>query len=452
MTNDFEPPLLWPRYIEKKWRQRTLAYFQGGEIVTESHQGIVCPDINILVYTIFDLNLLTFIDSFALFPFTDELLDIGTVLCTESGQPIAATIKGARNSTRWVIQAKSWGFAGVGPKMLETLRAVYRHCGVGTPNTLGALGQTLMRKAYKDAYGELWKYYRHKRPPGVACADISEHSSGARRERTSDDQVSYGWEIDEKNGYLANIGRLPTGDCYRVFDSAESGVYLVYFVRCKVVIPQPLALGPFPVRIEGSPLYPTQPGSYEAWLWNDEIALSREQGCLIETYEGYGWCEVTNDLAPFIDLMSQLRDSAPVEIVDFIKQAIVSGIGRFGMTEGKYVLVSGEEKSDTDLPITARGLAYDWWVHHEPEYRPLTMPHWYRFIIMRCRVKLYQLALPFVKSEHLLGLNTDAILVKDCELVHNFPEKNQPVETGEYRRKRITSSTLPTFQKSFKGE
>jgi hypothetical protein len=37
--------------------------------------------------------------------------------------------------------------------------------------------------------------------------------------------------------------------------------------------------------------YTLEPGSYEAWLWADEIAICRELGCEITERHGWGWIE-----------------------------------------------------------------------------------------------------------------------------------------------------------------
>ncbi len=37
--------------------------------------------------------------------------------------------------------------------------------------------------------------------------------------------------------------------------------------------------------------HPVEPGSYAGWLWADEVAICRAQGCEVSVHGGWGWCE-----------------------------------------------------------------------------------------------------------------------------------------------------------------
>ena len=41
----------------------------------------------------------------------------------------------------------------------------------------------------------------------------------------------------------------------------------------------------------GTLVYPVEPGSYETWLWADEVKIYRERGCEITVHQGFGWFE-----------------------------------------------------------------------------------------------------------------------------------------------------------------
>ena len=46
--------------------------------------------------------------------------------------------------------------------------------------------------------------------------------------------------------------------------------------------------------------FPLQPGTYEAWLWADEISICRELGCEVTLHHGIGWKEwgIPSDWGP----------------------------------------------------------------------------------------------------------------------------------------------------------
>lgn len=461
MSNEeWQAPLLWPRYIERTWLERTLCYFQTGSIVTEHNAHYTINDITDFIQCIFTNNLLTFIDNFLTFPYTNDLTTLGELTCNSLGVPLAACLTGAKRTTRWVLPARGWSYVAVGPGMLTAIRATFEHAGVGTPNTPGALGQKLMRASYKETYGQAWRDHRHKRPSGNACKEIDNHASGARADVAveSTDVFPLAWELDQKNAYLAAAGSLPTGDTIRVLDGPDDDM-CTYFAECTITIKNELVLGPFPVRIEDEknglhPVYPRAPGMYTAWLWQEEVERCQAAGCLVRIGDGFGWEEWTNDLQPWIEKMSRLRDTAPnPEVEGFMKLAIVAGLGRFGMVEGRQILIPEDQADiEKDTPVAVGGLAYDWYVKKIPEWHPTTMPHWYRYIMMKCRIMLYDLALPYAKQELLIGTNTDAILVKDGADIAAFKRKDEPALTGEYRKRPLTRVTVPHLRHLISNE
>lgn len=451
----FEWALLWPRYIEKKWASRTLATFNPspGLIRTEDGTEYHPTDFTSFIITLFDYNLLTFIDGFENFPYLDECLSRGAYIpCTELGRPIAIRLKGPRGTTRWIVNASGWGCDEPTAAWLRELREVMAYAGVGTQTTPGATGQALMRRAWKEAYGEEgWKGHRHQRPPRIACHQIETTTNGARSD-TIEMGTSFelAWEVDRKNAYGKCLEQLPSGPTYRIFKGRTEG-WASYYVRCKVVITSPMVLGPFPVRVRDEtrkrdykPVFPTLPGEYITWLWKEEIEQARAEGCLVETYEGWGWLEFTNDFQPFVDLMTQLRDDAPEHIAPYIKKFLVAAIGRFGMPDGLHVLVPEDQAGPDDVCLCGNdGIMYDWFVHWIPDKYPTTMPHWFSFILMQCRLALYEMARPYAESEQLISTNTDAVIVKAGADVAGFPEYGQPVKTGQWRKRLLHEVVVP---------
>lgn len=92
--------------------------------------------------------------------------------------------------------------------------------------------------------------------------------------------------------------RVPHGMAYRFYggrywgyDYANSFAYYT--------MPQIPPLGLAQDRIHqiavdnsmGTLVYPVEPGSYETWLWADEVKIYRERGCEITVHQGFGWFE-----------------------------------------------------------------------------------------------------------------------------------------------------------------
>lgn len=460
--NDFPMPLLWPRYIEKKHTQRVLAYFKDFLLVTEHGLRKEIFTLEEFYVAIFEHNVLTFVESLPFFPFLEEAIQRGVQpYCTKEGRVVSMFFRGPRNTTRWIVSCKSWGYQACSPLMLEELRATYDYCGVGTPNTAGSLGLKLMREAWKRQYGlpqydELgecvdrgWKAHRHQRPNKLACRTIQEKSSGARSE-TLDTEADHplAYEIDEKNGYAAAFIKegQPTGQCFRIV-AGPSPSMLKWFVRCTITIHKPLMLGPFPVRLQDRPFYPTQPGTYEGWLWNNEIKLARMSGCTVVEHEGYGWKEVTRDMNCWVQLMSWLRDNAPSKAVEqHVKLAIVAGIGRFNMADESYTLIP-EEQAKPGIDRLAQGeagIALSWFIHASVEARPQTMPHWFSHTLAVAREMLYKEMLPHAEKEMIISSNTDGFIVKPEADISHYPEKGTPgLATGTFSVRTLLNVRTP---------
>jgi hypothetical protein len=454
-VTEYQGAFLWPRYIEKKWQERKLSIFDCTTNTFYEEDGQVTAVSTPLMFIIscFERNMLTFIDDFRHFPYLDECLARGAyVPCTELGKPIAIRLKGPRGTTRWIVNVGAWGCEKLSVGWLRDMREMYSYMGVGTQSTPGALGQAEMRRVWKEEYGDGWKKHRHQRPPGIACKQIQEASTGARSDTIAMQQsFETAWEIDAKNAYGHAARKVPTGYTYRVLPGGPEQVegYETYFVRCHVLIHDSLKYGPFPIRRTSEfgqqiPDYPTEPGAYVTWLWREEVELARARGCVVFTHEGWAWEEWTEELTPFVDLMTRLRDEAPTEfIASQVKGALVAALGRFGMPAGLHVLVPEDQATPDDLPLAINGEALNWFVQWKPDPQPVTMPHWFSFILMKCRLSLFEQAEKYAISEHLIATNTDAVIVTPDADVSAYPDRGQQIETGQWRKRLLHEVVVP---------
>src|SRR5437763_110706 len=224
MSDDtFGMPLLWPRYMSKP-TERTLAYFHQGLLITEYGVMYEPDDFSDFVNYLFGNNLLCFVQQVQTFPWLEPAVPLSDTFCTSKGDAIDIRFTGQGRSTRWVVSAATWGLAFsdreekkiVFPSLrwLQTLREAMTHASVGTPNTAGARGQALMRKAWKDEWGVGewveteqgrkqvggWKAHRHQRPSAPACRVMQETRIGARCDVTdTSKEYEQALEIDMKN-------------------------------------------------------------------------------------------------------------------------------------------------------------------------------------------------------------------------------------------------------------
>lgn len=434
-------PLLFPKYIEKRWKDRTLAYFLEQQLTLETGDIHIIDDFSTFVEKVFSLNLLTFTLSLPTFPYLQQVLALGDdVYCTQQGRPLGIRLKGRNHTTRWIISAQSWGAVSLSPAWLQELRDVYCLTNVGTQSTPGALGSAVFRQSFKDTYGLTWKAQRHRRPPQPYCDMITQESSGARSEVIQlGVQFDLAYEVDRHNGYgAALLEGQPTGRTYRVIGSSTAG-YLFFFVQCRIIIKEPLLLGPFPVRVgtktQRHPVFPTQPGQYETWLWGEEIAVCQAEGLEVTILGGLGWKESTHDFLPVVERLARLREEAPPELAGYFKLALVAFIGRLGMPGERYSLVSGDHRGPADVAACDAGIAYDWWIHQDTDSYPQSMPHIFSHTLMLCRLALFEKARLYAQQEQLIATNTDACIVS--AYTPNLPEKGRPVETGEWTQRRL---------------
>src|SRR5690348_732346 len=100
-SDPYAPPQLWPRFVESKYLQRTLAFYSEDVLTLEG--GVVYPTrSSTLVDALFVHNVLCFVSSLS--PLLVVIRQAGGhVYCNKDGIATSARIKARDNSTRWII-------------------------------------------------------------------------------------------------------------------------------------------------------------------------------------------------------------------------------------------------------------------------------------------------------------------------------------------------------------
>lgn len=459
-----ELAIKWPKFLPKKNVERTLSFFKDLLLITEDieasdgsrEEGKQYEVLSgeELVRLLFSENLQCYVETVQSMPLLEELKGLAKqVFSSDLGQVIALQFENSKRSTRWIISSKSYGQAAPTRDWLVELRGSMKHAGVGTPNTAGAMGQALMKKAWKETYGNDWYLHRHYRPNRPDSRWLTNTRIGARSDvEDTDKQYEAIFEVDKKNAYASAACLLPSGPTYGIMYGIVDGMKM-YYVECVVEIHEPLDLGPFPVRKLGMEenIYPREPGIYQTTLWHNEVENTRStKKCTVHLGDGLGWMETTTDMACWVDLVSKLRETAPNDFIkDIIKRAIVAGLGRFGMSDVLYRLISEEERiekggleSDT-LVEGDYGVVYDWWRRKTIDPHPQTMPHWYSWVLACLRGWMYEEALPYAQKKQLVAINTDAFFVEGDADVEQYRKVAEEVATGDFRIKSYREMRTP---------
>lgn len=452
------PGYFWPGWIARISKNRTLALYDAGLIVTESGQQFDAETLALVHHAAFTQNLLLFVENLLALPWLESArVDYkAKIYCTAQGIPTALQLHGIYNKhhcTRWIITSAAWQQKTPSLALLRRLRMLFDHCSVGTANTPAGLGMALQKRAFYETYGEEWVAHRHPLPPQRCVEDLRALSTGARSDLLVETTATFDvvHELDMKNGYAASFIEQPTGPTIG-HDGRFLEPFATYVAWCNVLIVDPLILGCFPVRVptgkEWKVDYPTEKGLYECFLWKEEIELVKKYGCLVDVGPGWGWLTMTRDNARFAELMTYLRDTAPDEIADWIKLAIVASIGRHGSSWLSTTLLPEGEQSPGDLEASFNGLAYDWYVHEAMEKIPETMQHWFSYCLMKCRLELYTYALPFAERGELLATNTDAVFVKESADVSSVLDKLDAVgaPAGTWRKTKLSQVSFPALR------
>lgn len=455
-------PRLWPKYIEKKFKSQTIAGFSSPDmIITEQNDRFSCPDVSSLIIHLFDKNLLLYVRKFPDIPYLSDIWKIARdTWCDEFGNVRCIIIEGQRRSTRLIVAIESWGYATPIVDVLKELRLTFSYLGVGTPSTPGSAGQALMRLAWKYQFADDWWNHRHRRPPCPAIDDLREHAPGPRIEVFSNIVYKKAWELDLRSAYLHYFRQVPTGICSRTYKESCKE-HLVYFTEVTVTILTPLPIGFFPVKSEDGIFYPTELGTYHVWLWSMQVAFAekyfKESVSIQYTGPGWAWDEMTKDTEGYTLLMEWLRDNVPDYVKSLnldeqtsgkleetisrhVKLVTTAGMGRHNLPDKRYQIIENGELG-ADKPVVSNGSAYDFWIHETIDPHPVTMPHWFYFVVICCNIAVTRLALKY--REYLLAIRTDSIVVSFEADVTDFIDKNsEKIDTGEWGKTLLTNVNI----------
>ena len=444
---------MFPGFIPAEWPHRILAFFQTGRIYFQG--GFVAPFVDSYencVYTIFENNLLTFVDSIVSFPFLEDAIadPQGKVLCTKEGEPLAIRI-GRKSRTRWIVRISTWDLP-LEMESLDLLRRFYTYMGVGTHATPGGVGWSLMRKTWKDNHLPF-----HSTLNGYADQYIWQHAVGGRCDTFHvGEHFDETLEYDMRSAYLKYYEKHPTGKP-GYFKHGYCDGYATYFARCSADISlwiDPPNLGPFPFREEEKPIqYPTLPGIYDTYLWKEQIDVCEGLGIDIEVHEGYGWQAFTQDNNAWATTMYTLVQQAPSDIRPLIKKSYVAAIGRHRMENNYFVLVPESEYKEGDVPVAEGSDFYAYFIHPEREYNSVNCPHWWSYTIALTNNELFRFAYPFAASGQLLATNFDSVMVLPTpEDYERFPEKADSREgpAGSWGWTKLTNVDI-VAARSFKS-
>jgi hypothetical protein len=443
----FDGPVLFPKFIRQP-RARTLAFWQLGRVYT-LEQAWDCFAFADVLELLFQENLLLFVKSLFDLPeaWLETCIEAGDVFSTEDGTPRACRVQGPRSTTRWIVQSDAWGHTAPSLAMLEELSAVLARARVGTPTTPGALGITLLKESWREQFGDAWPAHRHQRPPEGVCLWLSETCTGARADfdpSHAGTLIPTLHTIDRKNAYGAAFQEVPSGPSTR-FYGGHTGSFATYYATVTCRLRSALAYGLFPVRTAATgsaeTVYPTQPGDYQTHLWKEEIEFLQARGIDITLAGGEGWREMTTDTASFVATMEQLRDAAPPALAVYFKRALVAAIGRLGMPSVSHRL----SLEETETRVAFDGRATDYFVQQTIEKRPESMPHWFYYVLMKCRLALTQEAESWKQQELLLGTNTDAVFLEAHADTSSYTEEEQKADapSGTWIVSTHTNVRLP---------
>ncbi len=365
-----------PRYIPSI-KIRILAYIdqKRGMIVTESGQEFPYIDQESFFQCAHNHDFLFFITSLVEFVFLEVFVSRGTVFCEkDSHSPRFATVRLRHDKPAiTVVQASSWGYKTASISMLNDLRTLFEHVGLGVFTTPGSMGYSLYASVQYMKYGEEWKQHRHIRS-GQACSEwLEENKRGARIETFCNPDIEYLYvdELDMCNAYLHMYREKPAGKSY-YFQEGDCDEFAWYEASCIVTIHED-----FPYGLVGSKkvngenyeemVWISDKGLYSLILGKTEVELLQEAGCEVIVGEGYGWYVMTDDTGLYSDYMEFLRNTAPDKVIAYLmKKVAVAGIGRDGMSQEVYTIVPKSKRKREDIPLVSDiGRVSHWFCHSD---------------------------------------------------------------------------------------
>jgi hypothetical protein len=432
-----------PRYIPSI-KIKVLAYIdqKRGMIVTEKGEEFPYIDQESFFKCAHEHDFLLFITSLVEFVFLEVFVSRGTVFCEkDSHSPRFATVRLRHDKPAvTVVQASSWGYRTASISMLNDLRALFDHVGLGVFTTPGSMGYSLYAFVQYMKYGEEWKAHRHIRSSAACSEFLEENKRGARIETFCDPDIEYLYvdELDMCNAYLHMYREKPAGKSY-YFQEGDCDEFVWFVAYCRITIGEDFPYGLVGSKKINEDTYEelewiSKAGTYSLVLGKREVELLQEAGCEVTILSGYGWYVMTDDSGLYSDYMEFLRSSAPDKVIaDLMKKVAVAGIGRDGMNQEIYTIVPKERRVNTDIPLVSDiGRVYDWFAHRGIDTSPKSMPHWYAHTTEILRVAMTELMYKF--KGDVLAINTDGIYVIRSEKSQKYPFKNGQQKSGDIVR------------------
>jgi hypothetical protein len=412
----------WPGMVERGPRVRTLAMLDGHYLCTPGmdYQVESWGEIKSLAFTSRPLLEIYVTDLAGSWWFDEAVRDPAVRLTVPTSAGIHSwsmvtclMVKGDHNKRAWIISTRAWGTAAVTPSVLAGLTALFEQSGVGVRPTPGSLGQAIMRKLWQEE-DRSWV----SRPPNQCRADLLQHCIGGRVDYfvSPKDRFERVFETDLTSAYASVLDGLPDGSTIGLH--AEPGLECAtWFMRCRVDIPDgPLTpFGIFGVKGAAENTYPVMPGEYDVWLWKEEADLCRRNHWLVQPSSGWGWPTFNAGLAPWARHMYQLRvtagrsDSARGQ---WMKQAIVSALGRFGMPLWTWIVLpeSSPLVTDGDQALMNGTTETGWVLHRQEDTESNSLSHWYSYILMRTRLVLRaRMQFEHDRGNRVLATNYDSL-------------------------------------------
>lgn len=435
----------WPAYFERKPREKKLGFLQSKpwRVVEEDGSIREIQDWSDLKSYLIEFRIDLYVKNFLSredFPYLlDALQDQKCeIVASASGGLVGVRITGRSRKQAWIGGISVWASLPQDPSSLGRLLALFRHCGVGTQTTPGALGQAIWRDEWKKQ-----ELPRVSRPSDGCRADLFDHGTGGRADSFSVGQsFEVAWEQDMTGAYAWAACLVPWGSVKRAigpYGLQGPDPSSTWFCECTVTITKELLLGPFPIRGGEEVEYPTQEGVYEGvWLWKEESNAAQTAGCIVDVGDGWVWGELSANNESWAHRMDYLRQTAPnIQIANFVKAATVAAIGRHGIRPIKFSLVA-TAKSRDDQPVSHRNRLTSLYLHPTSEPNTPNLTHWFYYIMTRARLALYQRAMIEIQAGNpVIATNYDAL--------YTLHRSSQPIGTdiGQWKVKRLQHAYFP---------
>lgn len=383
------------------------------------------------------------------FPWLGEAIDDkdSQVLCDKHEGVVSITIRQGNHWTTVASLARwfpGWQELSI-RTMLDCITDLCTDVGTGDQPSPGALGAS---KQY-----EMWKGKVVTRPPNRCRNILLKNLVGGRVEyRSGYELPGTVYELDLRSAYASCCQQVPVGSTvYVPMDSDRGGDWLcdrfpTWYARCEITITQKLPVGPFAIRAEsGQWAFPTEEGTYTAWLWKEEWLNCVAVGCDVLVQEGYAWEKLSNGLEEWVEFMEGLRfkyeDEGRIDMANLVKRCIVAAIGRFGLDPKKRTMIRECDSRKGDTPIIYKhGWApfSDTYMRIEPENDCCAPVHWHSYILMLCRQKLYIRQCEEVEDgNEIIGANFDALYLAQPS------KRTTGRRIGEWKAITLTEASLP---------